>query len=101
MATNPINLTTFDAADYLETDQDIQDFLEDAFDLQDHAEILHALGVVARAKGMTEVARRADLGRESLYKALRTEGHPEFATVLKVARALGVKLKPVVELKTA
>ena len=94
-------LTPFDAADYLETDQDIQDFLDDAFASQDQGEMLHALGVVARAKGMSEVAREAGLGRESLYKALRAEGHPEFATVLKVARTMGVKLRPVVEVNEA
>ena len=52
-----------------------------------------ALGDVARAKGMSEIAQAAGLGRESLYKALSPEGNPEFATVLKVMRALGLKLK--------
>ena len=52
-----------------------------------------ALGVIARAKGMTQIAQAAGLGRESLYKALSPEGNPEFATVLKVMRALGLKLK--------
>jgi probable addiction module antidote protein len=51
-----------------------------------------ALGVVARSKGMTEIARRAGLGRQNLYKALSPEGRPGFATVLKVLRALGLKL---------
>ena len=52
-----------------------------------------ALGVIARAKGMAQIAQAAGLGRESLYKALSPEGNPEFATVLKVMRALGLKLK--------
>jgi probable addiction module antidote protein len=52
----------------------------------------HALGAVARSKGMTEIAQRTGLGRQSLYKALSPEGRPEFLTVLKVVRALGLKL---------
>ncbi len=58
----------------------------------DPASIAVALGNIARAKGMTEIARKTGLGRESLYKALSPEGNPEFATVLKVIRALGLKL---------
>ena len=64
--------------------------LEEAGD--DAAFIAHALGVVARAKGMTQLAHDTGLGRESLYKALSGEGNPSFATILKVIRALGVKL---------
>jgi probable addiction module antidote protein len=55
--------------------------------------IAHAIGAVARAKGMAQIARAAGLGRESPYKALSTNGNPEFATVLKVLRALGLKVK--------
>lgn len=67
-------------------------FLEAAFEDGDPAIIAYTLGVIARAKGMTEVARKAGLGRESLYKALAQGGNPEFGTVLKVIRALGIKL---------
>jgi probable addiction module antidote protein len=67
--------------------------LEAVFDDGDPALIAHALGVVARAKAMTQVALTAGLGRESLYKALAPRGNPKFATVLKVMRALGLKLK--------
>ena len=63
-----------------------------AFEDGDPALITHALGVVARAEGMTEVARQAGLTRASLYKALSADGHPEFATVLKVVQALGLKM---------
>jgi probable addiction module antidote protein len=63
------------------------------FEDGDPALIAHALGVVARAKGMSKIARAAGLGRESLYKALSPDGNPEFVTVLKVMRALGLKLK--------
>ena len=58
----------------------------------DLAEINHALGVIARARGMTEVARASGLGRESLYKALREDSRPEFGTILRVMKALGLKL---------
>ncbi|MGN6389242.1 MAG: addiction module antidote protein, partial [Burkholderiaceae bacterium] len=58
-------------------------------------EIAAGLGHVARARGMTQVARDAGLSRESLYKALSENGNPEFATILKVVRALGLKLVPV------
>ena len=63
------------------------------FEDGDQALIVHALGVIARAKGMSQIAQAAGLGRESLYKALSPEGNPEFATVLKVMHALGLKLK--------
>ena len=63
------------------------------FEDGDPALIAHALGVVARAKGMSRIAQAAGLGRESLYKALSPDGNPEFATVLKVMRALGLRLK--------
>jgi probable addiction module antidote protein len=87
-----IETSRFDAANYLETAQDVATFLEDAFASGETDEILHALGAVARSKGMSEIASRTGLGRESLYKALREGGHPEFETVLRVLRALGLKL---------
>jgi len=66
--------------------------LEAALDEGDVALIAAALGDIARAAGMTEIARQTGLGRESLYKALSPEGNPEFATVLRVLSALGMKL---------
>jgi probable addiction module antidote protein len=78
--------------DHLETTEDIAAYLEAVFEDGDPELIGHALGAVARSKGMTEIARRTGLGRQSLYKALSPEGRPEFATVLKVVRALGLKL---------
>jgi probable addiction module antidote protein len=83
----------YDSADYLQTPDDIAAYLEAAFEDGDPAMITHALGVVARAEGMSEIARRAGLTRASLYKALSEDGHPEFATVLKVLRALGLKMR--------
>ena len=83
----------WDSAEYLKTDKDISNYLEAVFEDGDPALITHALRDVARAKGMSQIAQAAGLGRESLYKALSPEGNPEFATVLKVMRALGLKLK--------
>ena len=82
----------WDAAEHLETDVDMVAYLEAALESGDASLIAAALGDIARAKGMTEIAREAGLGRESLYKALSPDGNPEFATVLKVIQALGLKL---------
>ncbi len=82
----------WDAADYLETKEDVVLYLEAAFEDGDPGLIAAALGDIARAKGMTKVAAEAGLGRESLYKALSPDGNPEFSTVLKVMRALGLRL---------
>ena len=82
----------WDAADHLRTDDDAIAYLEAALELDDVALFAAALGDVARAHGMTAIARRSGLGRESLYKALAEGGNPEFATVLKVMRALGLRL---------
>ena len=86
------DLTAYDSADYLQTPEDIATYLEAAFEDGDPALITHALGVIARAEGMTEIARRTGLTRASLYKSLSGDGRPEFETVLKVLRALGLKL---------
>ena len=82
----------WDPADHLDTDEDIVAYLEGAFEDGDPALIAAALGDVARSRGMTKVAADAGLGRESLYKALSPNGNPEFATVLKVMQALGLRL---------
>jgi probable addiction module antidote protein len=86
--------TPYDVAEHLRTPEEMAAYLdawlEDAPD--DAAGIARALGDIARAKGMTRVARDAGLSRESLYKALSADGNPSFATVLKVARALGLRL---------
>lgn len=86
--------TAYDVAKHLRTPEEMAAYLdawlEEAPD--DSAGIARALGDIARAKGMTQVAKDAGLSRESLYRALSADGNPSFATVLKVARALGVKL---------
>jgi len=82
----------WDPADFLETDEDMALYLEAALEENDASLVAMVLGDIARAKGMTEIARKTGLGRESLYKALSPEGNPEFATVIKVVRALGLSL---------
>ncbi len=90
----PLKTTPFDAAEALNTPEAIEVFLEDAFESGDPAFITHALGIVARAKGMSHLADETGLSRQALYKALSADGRPEFATVLKVANALGFRLHP-------
>ena len=84
--------TLWDPAEHLKTEQDMAEYLEAALEEEDPALIAAALGDIARAKGMTHIAREAGLGRESLYKALSPTGNPEFATILKVISALGLQL---------
>lgn len=83
----------WDAAEHLESKEDMATYLEAALEDGDPALVAAALGDIARAKGMADIARETGLGRESLYKALSPEGNPEFATVMKVVRALGLKLR--------
>ena len=88
------SFTRFDAANYLKTAEDMTAYLDACFeeDAGDGLLIRTALNDIARAQGMTQVARSAGLGRESLYKALSSTGNPEFATIMKVMKALGLKL---------
>ncbi len=91
----PIKLHKWDSAEQLKTAEDMAMYLEACMEEagDDAAFIAKALGNIARAKGMTEVAQDSGLGRESLYKALSGEGNPSFATILKVVRALGLKFQ--------
>jgi probable addiction module antidote protein len=82
----------WDPAEHLDTEADMAAYLEAALEEGDAALVAAALGDIARAKGMTQLARDTGLGRESLYKALSASGNPEFATVMKVIAALGLKL---------
>ena len=84
--------TVWDPAQHLKTEGDMAAYLEAALEEGDSALIAAALGDIARAKGMTQVARDAGLGRESLYKALSSTGNPEFSTILQVIQALGLQL---------
>ena len=86
--------TTFDVAEHLRTPEEMAAYLDAWLDEapEDVAGIARALGDVARAKGMAQVAKDAGLSRESLYRALSVNGNPSLATVLKVAKALGIRL---------
>jgi probable addiction module antidote protein len=88
-----LKTTRYDTAVLLKTKKDVTAYLNAVFEEDDPALIAHALGVVARSAGMAEIAKHAGLTRPSLYKALSENGRPEFSTVLKVIRALGLKLK--------
>jgi probable addiction module antidote protein len=85
-------LVPFDAARYLTNDAAIAEYMTAVLETDDSDLLLLALGDVARARGMAQVAKDAGLGRESLYKALTPGARPRFDTVVRVARALGVKL---------
>ena len=87
-------LRKWDSAEHLQTEADMAFYLQACFEEagDDAAFIAKALGTIARAKGMTQLARDTGMGRESLYKALSGEGNPSFATILKVMSALGLSL---------
>jgi len=87
-----ITLVPFDASRLLTSDEDIAEYLSAVMELDEPDLLLVALSDIARARGMAQVARDAGLGRESLYKALAPGAKPRFETVLRVARALGVRL---------
>ena len=91
MTDNKLQTQPWDAADHLETEDDMIAYLDAALEDGDPGLIVAVLGDIARAKGMTQIARNTGLGRESLYKALSPTGNPEFATILKVVRALGLQ----------
>lgn len=82
----------FDAADYLETEDDIRLYLEACQEEGDPRLVAIALGDIARARNMTQLAKEAGMTRAGLYKALSPDGNPSFATVSKVAKALGLKV---------
>ena len=83
----------YDTAEYLETDGDIRHYLDACEEDGDPALIAAALSDIARARNMTELAKSAGLTRAGLYKALSPQGNPSFATISKVAKALGLKIK--------
>jgi len=85
----------FDPAAYLNSEQARAAYLSEALETGDPAFIADALGIVARAQGMSQIARETGLSRESLYRALSAEGNPEFTTVIRVVKSLGLKLTAV------
>ena len=85
-------LSAFDAAKFLDSDVAVAEFIDAALETGEPAVLIRALGEVARAQGMAQVAKRSGLGRESLYKALQPSSHPRLETIMRVAQALGVRL---------
>ena len=86
------DLPEFDLAEYLKSEEDIAAYLTMVIEEGDTAELAHALGLAARARGMSEIARASGITREALYKALRPDAQPRFDTINRVCTALGVKL---------
>ena len=84
--------TRWDVVEHLKTEADMAAYLEACFEEDDPALVADALGLIARARGMTQMAKETKLGREGLYKALSPEGNPTLATMFKVTKALGLKL---------
>ncbi|ROR15059.1 addiction module antidote protein [Erwinia sp. JUb26] len=87
----------WDTAEYLKNEEDMSEYLNACFEEagDDPAYIAKALGTIARARGMSQISRDTGLSRESLYRALSGEGNPEFGTVIKVMKALGLRLHSV------
>ncbi|WP_069268456.1 addiction module antidote protein [Paraburkholderia nodosa] len=94
MSAKTIKTRPWDSAEHLQTEDDIAEYFEACLREggDDPAFIAHALGVIARARGMAQVARDTGISREGLYKALSREGNPSFVTILKVVKALGLEL---------
>ena len=88
----PTTTRPFDMAEQLRDEQDIAAYLTLVLEEGDPGGLAHALGVIARARGMTQIAAEAGMGREALYKALRADASPRFETILKVMHALGLRL---------
>jgi probable addiction module antidote protein len=90
----PLKTRKWDVTEFLDNEERIAMFLETVFEEGDPALIAAALGDVARARGMTQIAKDTGLSREALYRTLSKDGHPEFNTVLKVMKAFGLRLSP-------
>lgn len=85
-------LTTYDPAESLDSDEAIAVFVEEAFKSEDADYIVHAVGVVARAKGMTQIANEAGISRKQLYRSFNENGNPTLKTKIAVMKALGIEL---------
>jgi probable addiction module antidote protein len=88
----PVKTAPWDSAELLDTEEGIEEYLAATCEDGGPSEIAHALGVIARARGMTDLASKTGLTRQALYKALSGDGNPELATITKVAEALGFRL---------
>lgn len=91
----PVETIPFDGSEYIDDEESQQSYLADVFGTGDPAAIAHAIGVVAKARGMTAIARDAGVQRSHLYRALSARGKPEIATVMKVLASLGLRLSVV------
>lgn len=89
---NEVTFSAFDASKYLDTDEAINDYLTIALEDGDTKTVQVVLRDIARAHGMTQLAKDTQLNRESLYKSLSKEGNPSFATITKIMKALGLKM---------
>ncbi len=89
-----VKTVPFDATKYLTDPESQIVFLEEAFESGDPQFVAHALGIIARARGISSVARETGLSREALYRSLSSDGNPTITTVMDVMRALGLKLSP-------
>ncbi|MDZ7544271.1 addiction module antidote protein [Gardnerella piotii] len=87
-----VNISKWDASEYLEDDDDVIAYLNAAAELNDPRLLQAAIGDIAKARGMKEIAQKAEVGRESLYKSLRRDGNPSFQTIVKVVQALGGRI---------
>ena len=92
MTKSKIKITEFDAAKYLKTEEHIAEYLKASMEMNDPEVFLSALATAAKARGMTQLAKEAGVGRESLYKSLSPGGNPSFKTVFKITAALGLSL---------
>lgn len=90
----PLKTTPYDSAEFLDSAEAIEEYVAAAFETEDPAFIAQCLGTVARARNMSQLSREIGMSRPALYKALSGEGNPEFATIMKVLQALGIKLTP-------
>ena len=91
-AREALGVKPFDAADYLQSQEDMEQYFDACLQEGDPALVQHALGAIARARGMVQLAKDTGLSREGLYRSLSAEGNPEFATIMKVTKALGLSL---------
>lgn len=92
MTAQKATFSHYDTADYLQTEEDIAAYLEAVMEEDDPSLLAAALGDIARARNMSQLAKEVGMSREGLYKALSGEGNPAFATISKVANALGLRL---------
>ena len=92
MKKNDAEISDLDVADLLKTEEDVKLFLEEALAENDPVLWQHCLGHAARSAGMAKIAERAGLNRESLYKALKGDAHPRFETIMRVLKAMGLRL---------